>query len=179
MEPHAFVLQHGWQHKNHQLKEKGEKAAELGTRRDMDEVLRELIMGREKLEALFGDSFIPALVPPWNRISDEIAAAAPGIGLPGLSTFTSNVEKAPHRLQTHLDPIKWKAERRFIGWDSAMRRFEEIFERRMTDPDEPIGLLSHHLVMDEMHFAFFEDVLEVTTDHPGAQWPRLRDLFGL
>ena len=178
-EPHAVVLQHGWQHRNHQIREEGEKAAELGSRRDMDEALRELIAGREKLEALFGERFIPALVPPWNRISDEIAAAAPGIGLPGLSTFTSDVEKAPHRLQTHLDPIKWKRERRFIGWESAQRRFDEIFEHRFGDPSEPIGLLSHHLVMDDAHFAFFEEVLEVTKDHPGAQWPPLRELFGV
>ncbi len=178
-EPHAVVLQHGWRHKNHQIKTEGEKAAELGTRRNMEEVLGELAEGRAKLERLFGEKFIPALVPPWNRISDEIAEAAPSIGLPGLSTFTSKVAMRPHRLQTHLDPIKWKEEGRFIGWGSAMRRFDEILEPRSQDPSEPVGLLSHHLVMDDSHFAFFEDVLEISAEHPAAQWPRLRSLFGL
>lgn len=178
-EPHALVLQHGWAHRNHQLKTEGEKAAELGTRREMDDVLGELVRGREKLEALFGSRFIPALVPPWNRIAETIATAAPGIGLPGLSTFTSDVPRTPHRLQTHIDPIKWKEERRFIGWGSATRRFDEIFERRHADPSEPIGLLSHHLVQNDEHWAFFEEVLEVTTEHPGAEWPGLRGLFGL
>ncbi|WP_321335911.1 polysaccharide deacetylase family protein [Breoghania sp.] len=178
-EPHAVVLQHGWRHKNHQIKAEGEKAAELGTRRDMEEVLGELTMGREKLEGLFGEKFIPALVPPWNRISDAIAQAAPGIGLPGLSTFTSKVAMRPHRLQTHLDPIKWKENGRFIGWGSARRRFDEILEARSQDPSEPIGLLSHHLVMDDDHFAFFEDVLEITAAHPAAKWPPVRRLFAL
>ncbi|MDN3718703.1 hypothetical protein QW131_04380 [Roseibium salinum] len=87
-EQHALVLQHGWQHRNFQRKDLGEKAAELGSRRDPDELMGQLADGKARLEALFGDRFIPAVVPPWNRIDPEIARRLPDIGLPGLSTFT-------------------------------------------------------------------------------------------
>lgn len=178
-EPRVSVLQHGWSHRNHQSKPEGEKAAELGTRRDLEEVRIELAEGRVRLERLFGDRFIPALVPPWNRISPDVARVAREVGLPGLSTFASNDAHEPHRLQTHIDMIKWKEGKRFIGWASAAARFDEIFGRRLLHKPEPIGLLSHHLVHDQDHHAFLEATLSVTTTHPGARWPSVRALFGL
>ena len=42
------VLQHGWQHKNFQRKDLGEGAAELGTRRDPDQLLGETGGGQGK-----------------------------------------------------------------------------------------------------------------------------------
>ena len=48
-EPHALVLQHGWQHKNFQRKDLGEKAAELGSRRDPDDLMAELKAGHDRL----------------------------------------------------------------------------------------------------------------------------------
>jgi hypothetical protein len=53
-EPHALVLQHGWQHQNFQRKDLGEKAAELGTRRDPAELMTQLAEGRRRLDILFG-----------------------------------------------------------------------------------------------------------------------------
>lgn len=180
-EPHALVLQHGWQHKNFQDKSQGEKAAELGSRRDLDTLLPQLREGKARLETLFGDRFIPAVVPPWNRIAPGVIRALPGLGLTGLSTFTwMHVPGALSGLthvQSHVDIIKWKKNRRFIGWDSARLRFDLQCTRRRTNPAEPIGILSHHLAHDEGCFAFLDEFLSVAADHPGASWPRVKDLF--
>ena len=105
-ERHAPILQHGWQHKNFQRKDFGERAAELGHRRDLEELGAQLSEGKVKLEQLFGEKFIPAIVPPWNRISPEVSRMLPGLGLPGLSTFTWHNFPKAHQVQCHVDIIK-------------------------------------------------------------------------
>jgi hypothetical protein len=176
-EPHAVVLQHGWQHKNFQRKDLGEKAAELGSRRDPDELTAQLAEGKARLEALFGDKFVPAVVPPWNRIAPEISRRLPGIGLTGLSTFTWHHFPRDGQLQSHVDIIKWKKDRRFIGWESARLRLDLQLCRRRTNPSEPIGILSHHLAHEDGCYEFLDRFLEIAAHHPGAEWPPVKELF--
>lgn len=176
-EPHALVLQHGWQHKNFQRKDLGEKAAELGTRRDPDELLGQLAQGRDRLKALFGDKFIPAMVPPWNRITPEISRRLPSIGITGLSTFTWHNFPRAGQVQSHVDMIKWKKDRRFIGWESARLRLDLQLCRRRTNPSEPLGILSHHLAHDEGCFEFLQELLATAAHHDGSEWPRIQNLF--
>lgn len=178
-EPYAKVLLHGYRHKNYQRKDLGEKAAELGTRRDPAEAIDELRQGKARLEQMFGDSFIPALVPPWNRMTPEIGRGAAAIGLAGRSSFNWFHEAEPHWLQTHIDMIKWKKGRRFIGWRSSAMRFDLQLTRRRNSPAEPIGILSHHLAMEEDSFRFLEEVHAITSAHPGAEWPPIHDLFAI
>lgn len=177
-ERHAPVLQHGWQHKNFQRKDLGERAAELGFRRDLEELGAQLTEGKAKLELLFGEKFIPAIVPPWNRISPTVSRALPNLGLPGLSTFTWHNFPKAHQVQCHVDIIKWKREVRFIGWGSAFRKFDLELCRRRTNPDEPLGLLTHHLVHDAGCWDFLHEFLTIAAHHPGAEWPEVKDLFG-
>ncbi|GAB4538210.1 MAG: polysaccharide deacetylase family protein [Roseibium sp.] len=177
-ETRVFVLQHGWQHRNFQRKDLGEKAAELGSRRDPDELMAELAGGRDRLETLFGDGFVPAMVPPWNRIAPEISRRLPGIGLPGLSTFTWLHFPRAHQVQSHVDILKWKKQVRFIGWESARLRFDLQFTRRRNTGGEPLGLLTHHLAHDEGCFEFLEEFLAIAAHHEGAEWPEVKGLFG-
>jgi len=176
-EPHAVVLQHGWQHRNFQRKDLGEKAAELGSRRDPDELMALLAEGKTRLEGLFGAKFVPAMVPPWNRISPEICRRLPGIGLSGLSTFTWFNFPHDGQVQSHVDILKWKKQVRFIGWESARLRFDLQLTRRRNTGDEPVGLLTHHLVHDAGCFEFLEIFLEVAARHEGAEWPTISELF--
>jgi hypothetical protein len=176
-EPHAIVLQHGWQHKNFQRKDLGEKAAELGNRRDPEELMGQLAGGKAKLEQLFGDAFVPAVVPPWNRIAPEIARRLPDIGLTGLSTFLPARFPGLRMVQTHVDIIKWKKDKRFIGWASAANRFDLQLSRRRTNPDEPLGLLTHHLDHGEGCDEFIEEFLSIAAHHEGASWPGVKGLF--
>ncbi len=176
-DPHAFVLQHGWQHKNFQRKDLGEKAAELGTRRDPDELMTQLEEGKSRLETLFGEKFLPAMVPPWNRIAPEISRRLPRIGLSGLSTFTWHNFPRAHQVQSHIDILKWKKPVRFIGWESARLRFDLQLTRRRNTGNEPLGLLTHHLAHDERCFDFLEMFLEIAAHHEGAAWPRVKNLF--
>ena len=38
------------------------------------------------------------------------------------------------------------------------------------DADEPTGLLTHHLDMDEASWAFVEELIGRTRDHSAASW---------
>lgn len=176
-EPHAWVLQHGWQHQNFQRKDLGEKAAELGTRRDPAELMPQLAEGRRRLDILFGGKFIPAMVPPWNRIAPEISRRLPEIGLAGLSSFTWFNFPRAQQVQSHVDIIKWKKHVRFIGWDSARLRFDLQLTRRRNTGGEPLGLLTHHLVHDDGCFEFLEEFLAIAAHHEGADWPNVNRLF--
>jgi hypothetical protein len=177
-DPHTPVLQHGWQHKNFQRKDLGERAAELGFRRDLDELSTQLSDGKAKLEKLFGRKFIPAIVPPWNRIAPDVSRMLPKLGLPGLSTFTWHNFPKAHQVQCHVDIIKWKKQVRFIGWKSAVNKFDLQLCRRRTNPGEPLGILTHHLVHDAGCWEFLEEFLTIAAHHPGADWPDVGELFG-
>ncbi|MXN65672.1 glycosyl transferase family 28 [Stappia sp. GBMRC 2046] len=175
-EPQAVVFQHGFQHQNHQRKDRGEKAAELGTRRNPDEAIAELRQGHDILGRLFGDKFLPTLVPPWNRIAPAIVRRLPEAGLSGLSTFTWMHPYSRHQLQSHVDIIKWKKGRSFIGYHCAALRYDLQLTRRRNEPSEPVGLLTHHLDHDEACFEFLMELFSIIQGHPGAEIPPVREL---
>lgn len=173
----ASVLQHGYEHRNFQDKSRGEKAAEFGRRRDPDEAVALLARGHKRLADLFGTRFVPVMVPPWNRIAPRISARLAEAGLSGLSTFTQFHPRALVQVQTHVDMIKWKKERRFIGWHSAGLRFDYHLARRRTNPAEPLGVLSHHLAQNDACFEFLERTFDILRAHPGARFARILELL--
>jgi hypothetical protein len=170
--PHASVLQHGFAHRNHAPA--GTKSCELGGRA-IDVTLAELAEGRATLVDAFGASFLAVLVPPWSRIDPRLIGRLTACGFCGLSTFgrrAAPVAAGLAQVNTHLDPIDWRGERLFVGEVAALERLIA-----MLDPDEPIGILSHHLAMDEPGWQFLDQLLGVLATHPGALLCSARDLF--
>ena len=171
--PGAWVSQHGWAHDNHEAP--GTKSAELGAARAVDLILEELAEGRGRLERLFGDAFAPMLIPPWNRIDDEVARRRDEAGLPWLSTFAQMHPRDPLCRNTHLDPIAWKRGRAFAGFQKMLDILdEELASKR----DLPIGLLTHHLVHEPAVWDFVERFVAATARHEAARWLSPDDLFG-
>jgi hypothetical protein len=159
------VLQHGFAHANHA--KKPAKPIELGGR-EAEAVLDELRQGFGILEDAFGSAFLPVLVPPWNRIDAVLFPFLERSGYRGLSVYgpRSGLEVAPgvRLLNTHLDPVDWHGTRGFIGEEAALDRLIDILH-----PDEPVGVLSHHLDMDESGWTFFDDLFTVLGRHPAAR----------
>lgn len=170
--PQATVLQHGWRHANHG----GDgKKSEFPASRAPDEVAAELLAGRQRLAELFGDCFCPLLAPPWNRFAAEFERLLPGSGLTGLSGLARPGPAAPcsiPRLDVHLDLVDWRGTRGFIGDESALGRLvAELRARRFRgDAEAPIGILTHHLVMDRATADFLTDLLDLTRPHPAIRW---------
>lgn len=174
--PQATVLQHGWAHESHARP--GERKVELGGAADPGELPVLLAEGRARLAAAFGERFLPVMVPPWNRMAAEVCACLRGIGLAGVSLWRGTViEPFPpglRRIDTHLDLVDWRAGRvaRPAGALAA-----ELAGQVRSGVQGPLGILSHHLVMDEEAFAVLDALLCLLRTHPRARLLGAGELF--
>jgi len=177
--PAIDVLQHGYAHANHALPP--DKKCELGPHRPAMLVLGELGTGRMALERLFASRALPVLVPPWNRIAPALVPALPEIGFSGLSTFAARRRAEPVRglrqVNTHVDVIDWKDGPKFVGQDAALAALVEALRQSRSATSEPVGLLSHHLAMDEGAWDFLRSILGKAIKLPGVKLCSARDLF--
>jgi hypothetical protein len=128
----------------------------------VEEAQRGLQVARERL----GAKLLPVFVPPWNRISGELIPHLPRLGFTGLSTFTDRGVASPAsgllQINTHVDPIGWHGTRSVVEPQRIIAALTSAIERRIagdTDRDEPIGLLTHHLVHDEVVWMLSERLI--------------------
>ncbi|MGI9407638.1 MAG: polysaccharide deacetylase family protein [Hyphomicrobiaceae bacterium] len=176
------ILQHGYSHTNHAPE--NEKKAEFAAHRPCAAMLDDLVQGAR----LLGDNFPtvkPVLVPPWNRICDDVANRLPEIGIPGLSTFRarSDMARIPglHRVNTHIDIIDWRETRNFTGTEIALADLIAHLQARRAgtvDPEEPTGLLTHHLVHTQECWQFLDHLFRITNAHKAAIWQSADIVFG-
>ena len=174
------VLQHGFRHVNRAPA--GEKKSEYPASLAAGLAIAELDQGMGSLRSRHGPRFAPIFVPPWNRIAD--ASLLDGLAKAGmrLSTFRPRDPAArPLPINTHCDPVAWHDGKRFLGWADAIGALTGHLAARRTsvpgiDPDEPTGILSHHLIHDEETWAFLGAVATVIRDHPAASWADPMDL---
>jgi len=163
------VLQHGYSHTNHAPP--GDKKTELGLHRPAMLVMGELGTGWMALERLFGARALPVMVPPWNRIAPPLIPALPEIGFRGLSTFASRIRAEPvkglRQINTHVDLKDWKNRRSFVGEEAALAALVAALRHSRTATGEPVGLLSHHLAMDEGAWDFLSMLLANAKKTPG------------
>jgi hypothetical protein len=178
----ATLMQHGYAHQNHARK--GEKKAELGADRPAEVVIDELARGWERMTTLFGAAWAPILVPPHNRIAEEVVWGLAGLGFRGLSTHgpRAAVLAAPDLVQvnTHVDIMHWPDPRGFLGEaESLDLLIAHLRARRLgeADADEPTGLLTHHPAHDAPAWAFLEALLDRLAGHAAARFVEAREAF--
>ncbi|MEZ2126706.1 MULTISPECIES: polysaccharide deacetylase family protein [unclassified Sinorhizobium] len=163
------VAVHGWSHRN--FAEPDEKKQELGSHRPVEIVHRELRDGYVLLKRLHPARFIPILVPPWNRIDGGLVPGLPALGFEMLSAYGRAKGDGPlPQLNTHLDIMDWHGTgggRETADLASELTR--HLAERRKGQ-DEPIGVLTHHLVHDENAWTFLAELFALTAIDPAVQW---------
>ncbi|MEF2232378.1 MAG: polysaccharide deacetylase family protein [Pseudodesulfovibrio sp.] len=178
-----WVLQHGWSHTN--WADKGKGAWELGLHRPKSVILEELRQGMGKLSQLFKGHFLPVLVPPWNRLDSELLPYLPVLGYRGLSaSFRHHRPVPPDGLRVadaHCDVLSWKHKPAvFAGAGKCVERITaHLRDKRAgtVDPDEPTGILTHHMAMDDDAWAFMDDLLTLVMAHPAATWVSPADIW--
>jgi len=175
------LLQHGFSHKNHAAREA--KKRELGDERALEAVLGELKEGKARGEAVFGADWLPVLVPPWNRIAPQVAAALPALGFTGLSTHGRAPTPPPGLLQvnSHLDIMEWKPQTRFRGEETVLAGLcDQLAARRQGEEageEEPLGLLTHHKAHDEAAWIFLDRLLLDPRVKEMVSWTPASGLF--
>ncbi len=169
------VLQHGIAHADHAAPPA--KKIELGGQADRELLRAGLARGRERLARAFGGRFVPVLVPPWNRIAPDLLPGLVEAGFVGLSTYGPRPRAAtgPHRVNTHLDLVAWREGGRHLDHEEAVLRLAALVR---AHGDEPIGILSHHKVMDAAAFSTLDRLLALVQDQPRATLAAAGALFG-
>ena len=174
--PEATVLQHGIAHADHALAPA--KKIELGGRAPRDRLADDLAAGRARLAAAFGPRFVAALVPPWNRIAADLLPGLAGLGFRGISTYGPRAAASEHglrRVNTHLDLVAWREGGRHLDLAEAAIGLAALVRRSLK---EPIGILSHHQVMDAAAFSALDRLLALVQDQPRATLAAAGPLFG-
>ncbi|MEO9466047.1 polysaccharide deacetylase family protein [Sulfitobacter pontiacus] len=150
-------LVHGWQHISHAPA--AAKKAEFGHPRP--DAAHELAQALNRMQQLFGDELLSIFVPPWNRLDDGLLPVLADAGYVGVSTYLprNNRIAAPGLVQinTHIDPIFWRGSRSLVPPDTLIAHITKLLQDRrkgLTDPQEPLGFLTHHLVHDEDIWGF-------------------------
>lgn len=176
------VIQHGGDHRNRAASD--EKKTEFPEYEAAEVAFDRLGAGRMRLAELAGPRFVPVLAPPWNRFPESLARGLAQRGFIGLSRYgaRTSVESAPglRQVNTHVDVIAWKAGRGFIGEDGALRAaIGHLAARRRgdSDPDEPTGWLTHHVLHDDPAWDFLGRLLATTRSIPGVAWRSAEELF--
>jgi hypothetical protein len=169
------ILQHGYAHDNFALP--GQRSLELGGSRTVEEVAADLQRGFEIMGTAFGERYAAVLVPPWNRIDERLMPRLAGIGFRGISTHKARRAAHPARgllqVNTHLDPVDWRHADGFIGTYPAIAVLvQHLVARRAgyRDADEPSGILSHHLAMNEATWKFLDQLLHFLNQHPAVEF---------
>ncbi len=165
------VMQHGYAHANHSPP--GDKKAEYGMHRATSEMVAEIARGAEMLRDLFKDRATTTLVPPWNRISEDLVAQLPAAGITALSSIGPRRPDRPlPQVNAHVDIIDWRGHRGFRGTAAIECVIDNLSRRRLGEiaVTEATGLLTHHLDHDDACWSFVADLLALTGAHPAASW---------
>jgi hypothetical protein len=178
--PTLVFCQHGWAHANHAPP--GQPNSEFGAAREPAAALADLARGSARMRALFGQRFLPVMVPPWNRLAPALAPRLPELGLHGLSQYLSEPALEVDglvRVDTHLDILDWRTGGGVSDPCALVERLVTVLRmRRSGQLREPVGILSHHRVMAEGSWRFLERLLAQTRHFPGVRWLHPHEVFG-
>ena len=171
---------HGYAHANHAPP--GGKSQEFPIDRGIEVIRAEVEAGRRRLIELFGARLTSIFVPPWNRISPEVARLLPELGFSALSAFGARPLLGPdsplREINTHVDIIDWRGHRG--GRDHAWLARELAAQLKLARAQNRnhVGLLTHHLVHDDAAWRFLELLLAFMAHQPAVRWCRAGELIG-
>lgn len=154
------VWQHGYRHHwEHETAEQRYLQGEFGEGRALRAMLDDARSGQDLLDRRFGPGgWQRVFVPPFHALSMPFKSLLPSLGYLGVSAgrpFTPAIASVP-QVDAEIDIMNWPA-RRFVGAEAAVAMIVEQLANRRSGRaaiDAPIGLLTHHEVLDEDAWAF-------------------------
>ena len=165
------IMQHGYSHTNHAPK--NERKAEFGSHRSNNVMMDEIVQGATYLSDTFHTNLTRIFVPPWNRITNNLAALLPEACISALSSIGPCLPiPLMSQLNVHVDIINWRLNRKFRGSETIDCMVDHLSRRRLglINLTEATGLLTHHLDHDDSCWQFVAELLSLTAAHPAARW---------
>jgi len=172
--PELSVLQHGWSHTNYAAK--GEWYSEFPAGRPAAEVSGNLNSGKILLEKLFGHQFIFGFVPPWNHFASEYLPLLKNYQFVSGRDYT--VARDWRRLPSipaDVDVLRWTPAPHFRGTKRLIREVcGQLRARRKENRKDPVGILLHHLNMDDASWEFMNSLAGVLHGHVAVNLLNIR-----
>jgi hypothetical protein len=81
------------------------------------------------------------------------------------------------QINTHVDLIDWRGGRGFVGVEAALGALIAALVIARTQSGEPVGLLSHHLAMDEAAWDFLDLLMGKAAAMPEIEIQPAHELF--
>jgi hypothetical protein len=178
-QPGCSIGVHGFAHQNHAPA--GQKKCETGLHRGRDVIVEELTAGRKKLIDFFGKHYVDMLVPPWNRIDAKLVDELPAIGFKCLSAYgrahSNRLARQPFILNTHIDIIDWKGSRGGLPSRQLANRLADALTAARKDDFAVVGILTHHLIHDDLARDFLSQLFEFVAVQDEAYWVSAVDVI--
>ena len=167
------IAQHGVDHDN-KLPPGGPRS-EFPLNASQAAINASVAAGRARLVA----AGIPPLifVPPWNEASDRLIEAISSAHYDAYSVgITGRPRDGLGHLGAQVDILRWKGKPHFRGrrrvFDALRKQLE--LRRQMNAFEEPVGLLTHHLVHDHQAWRFLNWFVEFSRGR--FEWKSLTEL---
>ena len=151
------VVPHGLGHINHAPE--GQKKAEFGDHRSIEEISKDLRQGLDRTRGAFGPRFRPIFVPPWNRLGSIAGGALAEAGFTALSAKSTQIEVTGITvIDVHIDIIDWRGTRGYGGDGPILGALRNRLAalRAQGKEDEPTGILTHHAIHDPAAWIFLK-----------------------
>jgi peptidoglycan/xylan/chitin deacetylase (PgdA/CDA1 family) len=162
--------QHGWRHVNHEPKMK----QEFGSARTESEIRRDLLYGKQRLEALMQDAFYPVFTPPWNGCSSTTLNLLRDLGYVAVSRSRRSQPAPPDGLPdiaVDVDLHTRKEANPNSDWNRLFAELEQAISAGRC------GFMIHHQRMNDAAFDFLEILLKLLAMRREVQLVHFKELI--
>ncbi|MEA2114312.1 MAG: polysaccharide deacetylase family protein [Thermodesulfobacteriota bacterium] len=152
--------QHGFNHSNH---EAVGKKCEFGENRLSKAIRKDILAGKNKLEQLLADSFLPVFTPPWNRCSKAAMRVLQELDFVAVSRSINVQPQSPAGLPDLAINIDLHT-RKETDPKQAMDNL--LAECRTALESGCMGFMLHHQRMNNNAFLFMEYLFKAIHSDP-------------
>jgi peptidoglycan/xylan/chitin deacetylase (PgdA/CDA1 family) len=166
--------QHGWRHVNWQ---RTGKKSEFGEQRPFDKQMKDIVQGREKMQAVFGNHLLPVFTPPWNRLSSSTLKILQDLGFNGVSITGPfpRGSKTTIKLKNLRVQLDLHTRKNRDGESDFQTLLDEI--STLLGKKEPFGIMIHHQRMNHFAFEFLNELLSCLKSKMGVRFLSLQEML--
>ena len=108
----------------------------------------------------------PIFTPPWNRSTEQSAAALANLGFQVLSRDHTAVPFGRAELAEVPVTVDWFAKTKGEPW--TRERVGTQIAEQITQGSAPVGVMLHHAITNDEHLALIDQLLSLVAEHPSA-----------